>query len=230
LISAIAAPQEYTFGYDYVDRVGEILELKRGVVRPDMKRADIASRPVLIIIDDGVPVCTPPSRLPVAISYASHLGMYAQASLTHDSHGKEELTLRRFDILPVIDASVIFSEAADEPIVLGNGKNHRGITSNIVKLVGELFGVNLESNMMGVILLGLQADCKVIASKDIKGMTMGAFEDSLVGRLEVLHQQLNEKYRPEGCDMPPVMLGVVGVGSRNMMRLNPRMEKKVLLK
>jgi hypothetical protein len=95
--------------------------------------------------------------------------MYAQASLTHDSHGKEELIPRRFDTLPVIDASVIFSEAAfvavhvslrDEPIVLGNGKNHRGITSNIVKLVGDLFGVNLESNVMGIILLGLQARVK----------------------------------------------------------------------
>jgi hypothetical protein len=92
--------------------------------------------------------------------------MYAQASLTHDSHGKEELIPRRFDTLPVIDASVIFSEVAvhvslrDEPIVLGNGKNHRGITSNIVKLVGDLFGVNLESNVMGIILLGLQARVK----------------------------------------------------------------------
>jgi hypothetical protein len=70
---------------------------------------------------------------------------------------------------------------------LGDGKNHRGITSNIVKLVGELFEVNLASNVMGVILLGLQADCKVIASNEIKGMTMGSFEDSLIGRLELLH-------------------------------------------
>ncbi len=200
---------------------------------------DIAGRPVLIIIDDGVPVCTPPSRLPVAISYASHLGMYAQASLTQNSHGKEELTLRRLNVLPVIDTSAIFSNALfvtvhvllrDEPIILGNGKSHHGVTANIVKLVGELFKVNLESNVMGVILLGLQADCKVIASKEIKGMTMGAFKDSLIGCLEVLHRQLNERYRSEGCGIPPVMLGVVGVGFRNMVRWNPLIEKKVKLK
>ncbi len=106
----IAAPQEYTFRYDYVDRVGEILEWRRGV-KPNMKRSDIGDRPVLIIIDDEVPVCTPLSRLPVVISYASHLGMYAQASLTLNSHGKEELTPRCLNVLPVIDASVIFANA-----------------------------------------------------------------------------------------------------------------------
>jgi hypothetical protein len=165
--------------------------------------------------------------------------MYAQASLTVNSHGKEQLTPRLIGAVPVIDASVIFAHALfvsvhvslrDQPIVMGDGKHHRGVTSNIVKLVGGLFGVNLESNVMGVVLLGLQADCKVVALKEIKGLTMGAFEDSLVGRLEILHQELNEKYRPEGCGMPPVMLGVVGVGSRNMMRLSPRMQQRVKLK
>jgi hypothetical protein len=237
LLSVVAAPQEYTFEYDYIDRTGEILERKG--VKPNMKKSDIDGRPVILVIDEGTPICSPPNRLPVAVSYASHLGMYAQATLARNSHGKEELTLSRFNVLSVIDASVVFSSALfatvhvslqDQPIILGDGRRCPGVTANIVKLVGDLFKVNLENNIMGVVLLGIQADCKVIARKEVLGMKMGDFEDSIAGRLETLYSKLNEKYRPLGCDTPPVMVGLIGVGTRNMMTLNSRAVKKVELK
>jgi hypothetical protein len=236
VFNTVIAPRGgYSFPHDYLARDAHILQRKN--VKPQINRGDIVSRPALI--DDGIIVCSPPNRLPVAVSFAKHLGMHAQASLTRNSEGKEELTLLRFGVLPIIDASVIFSNAEfatlhvllrDQPTIVGDGRRHPGVSADIVKLVGDLFKVNLEENFMAIIFLGVQADCKVIASKEVPGMTMGEFEDALVGRLNALHKNLNDMYRPYRTNKPPVMVGVVGAGSRNMMTVDPGATQKVDLK
>ncbi len=233
LISVVASPVDWTFEYRYIDHCGSILKWRD--IKPCMKRSDIAGRGVLIVIDDGMTVCQGQQR--VAVSYASHLGMYAQATLTSSDEKQEDLRLRKFDVFPVIDASHMFFEAPyavvhvslkDIPIFLGNGKKCLGVTSNIVAQVSHLFGVNLEENIMGVVLVGLQADCKIAAGKQCVGLTMNKFERSFFAKLDALLDELNSRYRPEGSGLPPIMVGVLATGTCNMMRLDPKMAREHL--
>jgi hypothetical protein len=146
---------------------------------PSLTSEELEQSNFLLVVDDGVT-----RGKSNALSLASSLALYAQCTFEKTEEGEEELKIlqptqkeRDSDQLPkVISASHLFEDAEYQvihlcmpktPIFFGNSDNP-GLTEKFIDQVSKLFGVSIGPKLIGVILVGLQADCKQLTKTNFK--------------------------------------------------------------
>ena len=210
----------------YFDPTGVIKSwIVEGQGPPSMFPEELEKSNFLLIVDDGVT-----RGKSNALSLASNLGLYAQCTFGKNEDGEEELKIlqptqkeRDSDQLPkVICAGHLFEDSEYRtihiclpkiPIFFGNSDNS-GLTENFIDQVSKLLGVQIGPKLIGVILVGLQADCKQLARTNFEeqSVTVQTLQTALGRKIRELSQAWNTVCRAKNTDkMPPLAVGVIGV-------------------
>jgi hypothetical protein len=110
------------------------------------------------------------------------------------------------------------------PIFFGNSDT-AGLTENFIAQVSELLGVSIGFKLIGVILIGMQADCKQLTKTTLEQpITVQTLQTALGRKIKNLAQAWNTICRREDSTlMPPLAVGVIGVpdSSLRVVRKDP---------
>jgi hypothetical protein len=205
-------------GYIYSRIVEEIAERLISEVELENKNN------YLILVDDGVT-----RGQSAAVSLATHLGLYAQCKFVKTGNGQEELRIleptqreRDNNKLPrVISAGHLFDTSEFKvihiclpktPFLFGDSSTD-GLTGNFIAQVCKLFGADISSQVIGVMIIGLQADCRQLTKVNLPEPTsVATIQLALARKVKTLAAAWNGVCRGGGVDdKPPLAVGLIGV-------------------
>jgi hypothetical protein len=187
-------------------------------MEPSLSLDELRNNKFVIIVDDGVT-----KGHSNALSLASAPHHYAQCTFTKNEQGEENLVLLppdRNNPCKIIDGAHLFADSEflvihicmpKTPIFLGDNKT-AGVTERFVGQVAQLFGASVGVKLLGVMMVGLQADCKFLTKQKLAApMTVGTVQQALTRKMKELAAGWNEICRGESSDLPPLAVGILGV-------------------
>jgi hypothetical protein len=221
----VATVNRYELPRSFFDKTGEIKVWASPKNTPRLPVELIGSNneKFLIVVDDGVTI-----GASCAVSFASSLSMYLQARV-EVVNGSPVLRRATFErVRKVIDGRHIFASAGYKvihitipkcPIFLGNSEMG-GLGAEFIHQVGGLLGFDqgVYPRILGVVLMGLQADSKYISGAALtEAVTVESIEMALEAKLNDLHDAWSAtcaEGRAPG--EPPFVLGVLGAGTQTL--------------
>lgn len=178
----------------------------------DVELQSKSKRPFLVILDDGAVGCLDFSSRPglfasVRFEDSAPGGPYRLVSDPQDTDGR----VSAGHLWANAGYNVIHLQMRDYPIVLGP-QAFGGVASDLPELVNNFFESKLE--FIGFVLLGLQADCTVVANSDLAGFTMKAMQKSIHEAMSTLGTAWS--IPSINLNRPAILVGLVGIGTKQL--------------